>query len=276
MFITRFAPSPTGYLHLGHVYSAYTAYQKSLREEGKFLLRIEDIDTTRCRPCYTQSIYEDLHWLGIHWDKEAVLIQSEHFPDYNEALSKLDNLGLIYRCYCSRREIKEQFIKTFGNTNSNGNIIYTGTCRNRQPLLDDDTRHFSYRLNIEKAVDYLGGRNMYWQDLTHGTIKVNPFRFGDVILARKDCPTSYYVACTVDDARQNITCVIRGKDLFEATDIQVLLQNLLGLPTPLYYHHSLIYDHNGQKLSKRLKSTCIKSFREQGISPTHILQSLGF
>jgi glutamyl-Q tRNA(Asp) synthetase len=271
MLITRFAPSPTGYLHLGHAYSALTAYRKAKEAGGKFLLRIEDIDASRCRPQFYEAIYEDLHWLGISWEKE-ILIQSKHLNDYADMLTKLDKLGLIYRCYCTRKEIKEQSEKIFGAPHKNETIIYAGTCRNRTTQPEDGNKQFSYRLNIDKAMDYLGGKDLYWQDEAVGQVKANPFRFGDVILARKDCPTSYYMACTFDDARQNVNFVTRGKDLFEATDIQVLLQNLLGLPTPTYYHHPLICDENGQRLAKRSDAASIRSYREKGLSPKEILE----
>jgi len=274
MFVTRFAPSPTGYLHLGHAYSALTAYRKAQEKNGKFILRIEDIDSSRCKEQFYTAIYEDLQWLGISWEKE-VLIQSEHLKDYADMLAKLDKMGLIYRCYCTRKEIKEQSEKIFGAPHKNETVIYAGTCRNRTPSAEDENKQFSYRLNIDKAVDYLKGRDLYWQDEEAGEVKANPFRFGDVILARKDCPTSYYMACTFDDARQKINYITRGKDLFEATDIQVLLQNLLGLPTPVYYHHPLVCDEKGQRLAKRSDSASIRQYREQGMSPTDVLNLIG-
>ncbi len=274
MLITRFAPSPTGYLHLGHAYSALTAYRKAKKENGKFLLRIEDIDASRCRPHFTSAIYEDLQWLGISWEPN-VLIQSEHLSDYSKMLAKLDDLGLIYRCYCTRKEIKEQSEKIFGAPHKNETIIYAGTCRNRIQQTDDEKKQFSYRLNIDKAMDYLHGKDLFWQDEKKGLVKANPFRFGDVILARKDCPTSYYMACTFDDAHQGVNFITRGEDLFEATDIQVLLQNLLGLPTPLYYHHPLICDAAGQRLAKRSNSESIRGYREKGLSPADVIKMIG-
>lgn len=275
MIISRFAPSPTGYLHLGHAYSAYLSYRQATDNNGRFILRIEDIDTSRCRPAFTAAIYEDLAWLGLVWES-PVLLQSEHFENYRQALAKLSDMGLIYKCFCTRKEIKAQSLASGNAPQEEGDtIVYKGTCRNRPPRLDDEEKSYSLRLNIDKAMGILKGRDLYWYDEFAGKVQANPYRFGDVILARKDCPTSYYLACTLDDARQGITDIVRGKDLFAATDIQVLLQALLGLPTPKYHHHGLICDDAGKRLAKRADSESIKSYRERGFSPAEVLAKAG-
>ena len=267
MIVTRFAPSPTGYLHLGHAYAALFAYEAGER----FVLRIEDIDGARCRMEYLDAIYKDLAWLGIKWNPTEVLIQSEHIEDYQKTLKKLDDMGLIYRCYCTRRQIKEEAARIGGAPHEGETVIYSGKCRNLG--LKDDTRDYSLRLNVGKAIALIG-HDLYFEDVRFGKIKANPLRFGDVILGRKDCPASYYLASVIDDARQGITLVTRGEDLLAATDIQVLLQALLGLETPLYHHHKLILDDNGKRLAKRADAFALRKFREEGLTPDDIRKML--
>lgn len=272
MITTRFAPSPTGYLHLGHAYSALFAY----RAGEKFILRIEDIDKTRCRPEYIQSIYDDLSWLGIEWQKDEVLIQSEHFSDYANALEKLSDMGLIYKCFCTRKEIREEAVLAGFAPHEGETIIYSGKCRDNPQIREEgESRglNYSLRLNVRKAEKLLG-KELYWYDRVKGKQLAEPYRFGDIILARKDCPTSYYLSCVYDDARQGINLVTRGMDLFSATDIQVLLQALLGFETPEYYHHELINDADGKRMAKRISSPTIKSHREQGASPEEVISLL--
>jgi glutamyl-Q tRNA(Asp) synthetase len=249
--ISRFAPSPTGQLHLGHAWSALLAHDVARAENGRFLLRIEDIDATRCRHAYTNAIYEDLHWLGLVWD-DKVIIQSERSAVYNEALARLDAIGLIYRCTCTRSEI--------------GDGLYPGTCRALG--LNDG----ALRLNMAKAVALTGP--LYWDDHDHGRIFADPMAEGDVIIARKDIGTSYHLAVTVDDAAQGITHVVRGMDLFSATHVHRLLQALLGLPMPHYQHHRLIIGGDGTRLAKRKQSPALAHLREQGINPKALLQMM--
>ena len=267
MIVTRFAPSPTGYLHLGHAYAALFAYAAGER----FVLRIEDIDSARCRTEYLDAIYEDLGWLGIKWNPFEVLIQSQHIKDYQKALNKLEEMGLIYRCYCTRKQIKEEAARMGGAPHEGETVIYSGKCRNLN--LKDDTRNYSLRLDIGKAMALIG-RDLYFEDVRFGKIKANPSRFGDVILGRKDCPASYYLASVIDDARQGITLVTRGEDLLAATDIQVLLQALLGFETPLYHHHKLILDESGKRLAKRADAFALRKFREEGLTPDDIMGML--
>ena len=267
MIVTRFAPSPTGYLHLGHAYAALFAYAAGER----FVLRIEDIDSARCRTEYLDAIYEDLAWLGIKWNPSEVLIQSQYIKDYQKALNKLEEMGLIYRCYCTRKQIKEEAARMGGAPHEGETVIYSGKCRNLN--LKDDTRNYSLRLDIGKAMALIG-RDLYFEDVRFGKIKANPSRFGDVILGRKDCPASYYLASVIDDARQGITLVTRGEDLLAATDIQVLLQALLGFETPLYHHHKLILDESGKRLAKRADAFALRKFREEGLTPDDIMGML--
>lgn len=272
--ITRFAPSPTGFLHKGHAYSAITGYRIAKETGGKFLLRIEDIDSSRCRQEYIDAIFSDLSWLGIVWDRDNVLIQSEHMKEYQEALMKLDSMGLIYKCYCSRKEIASEVSRIGMAPHAGETIVYPGTCRNKKQDINSN-KNYSLRLNVEKAIE-VTGNNLFWYDVERGKIKADPLRFGDIILARKDTPASYYLSSTIDDARQGISLVTRGEDLREVTDIQVLLQALLGLPTPRYYHHKLILDEAGNRLAKRSDSESIRSFKERGISAREFLRLLGF
>lgn len=265
---TRFAPSPTGLLHLGHGFAALKVLDHAIKNNGTILLRIEDIDQTRCKPEYTEAIFEDLKWLGIPWETSSPpRYQSQHFDDYGAALSKLNDLGLIYPCTCSRSDIKNI---TNLKTGPEG-IVYPGTCRDKDLKTQgiDKSIPFSLRLNLGKSIAYLKAQNrwpLYWHDEIAGEQKTTPEIFGDVILARKDTPTSYHLAVTVDDHLQNITHVVRGMDLFMATHVHRLLQALLGLEVPTYCHHELIMADDGEKLSKRNKVKPLKAFREEGLS----------
>ena len=245
---TRFAPSPTGYLHLGHAYSAFLASEMS--EDKTFKLRIENIDNTRCRPEYEEAIIEDLSWLGLNWPK-PIRRQSEHMEDYQAALSKLENMGLTYPCFCSRKKIQQE-INAAGNAphitpNNPDRFLYPGTCRNKGLIEHKDKLDagmpYAVRLKTDKAMEVVG--HITWVELELGEQTARPEIFGDVILARKDTPSSYHLAVTVDDAIQNITLVTRGDDLFEASHIHRLIQALLGLPTPDYRHHRLIIGPDG-------------------------------
>lgn len=269
--VSRFAPSPTGYLHLGHAYSALFSYEKAMDSGGQFLLRIEDIDQGRSRIEFEQQIFEDLGWLGLTWPI-PVRRQSEHFKDYKAALDTLLSMGLVYPCFCTRKEIQTEIRAAGGAPHGPDGPIYPGTCRKlsddqRSTLIDQGTP-YAYRLDMEKSLARTV--TLTWQDVIAGNVKANPEKFGDVVIARKDTPTSYHLAVTVDDHLQDVTLVTRGRDLFEATDIHCLLQKLLNLNTPNYYHHALILDDDGGRLAKRNDSASIKTLREEGASPEDI------
>lgn len=276
--ITRFAPSPTGWLHLGHAYAALFAAEEARQAGGRFLLRLEDIDTTRSRPEYETAIYEDLRWLSLTWEEPARR-QSEHFADYRVALAKLDALGLLYPCFCTRKEIQEEIARAGAAPHGPEGPLYPGTCRSlsAEEAMErkDAGRDYALRLDIEKAIA-LGGRNLTWEDLTYGTFVATPQVLGDVVLARKETPTSYHLAVVVDDAAQDITLVTRGEDLLTATHLHRLLQALLGLPVPQWKHHKLVTDSEGKRLAKRDNARALRALREQGWTPERVLIELGF
>ncbi|MEO1307075.1 MAG: tRNA glutamyl-Q(34) synthetase GluQRS [Pseudomonadota bacterium] len=268
--ITRFAPSPTGPLHLGHALSAITAHDAARAAGGTFLLRIEDLDQSRCRPEYEAGIFDDLAWLGLTWDG-PVWRQTDRTAAYANTLRQLDQLGLIFPCQCRRADILAAYTgdPPFGPDG----ILYPGTCRHRS--MADRAPQDAVRLDMAKAVQQIdpvtfreGDQIVACDDLTS--------KVGDVVLARRDSgAAAYHLACIVDDAAQGVTHVIRGLDLFEATQIHVVLQQLLGLPTPNYQHHRLITDENGKRLAKRHDSKAIAKFRQEGLSPANIRQMIG-
>lgn len=267
--VTRFAPSPTGRLHLGHAFAAWTAYQAAKENDGKFLLRIENIDASRCREEFINGIYEDLDWLGVKWDGEA-RIQSQHLDEYSEALDTLKNKGILYPCVCTRKEIEAEVARIGHAPHAGETVIYPGTCRNKQINLDS-AKNFSWRLNVSKALS-LTGEDLYFFDEAKGRIKARPDIYGDVILARKDAGVSYHLCSVWDDWKQGVTLVTRGEDLFESTHIHRLLQALFGAPVPAYRHHKLILDEHGQRLAKRNNSVTIKFLRDSGMSPADIFK----
>jgi glutamyl-Q tRNA(Asp) synthetase len=245
--ITRFAPSPTGRLHLGHALSALMVWHAARREDGVVLLRIEDIDARRCRPEFERAICDDLNWLGLRWRGPAVR-QSARLSHYAEALERLKRSGLVYPCFCTRAEIRDA-----ATEQTPDGPIYPGTCRGL-PAEEASGRMRSgaraaWRIRLDAALDAAGG--IAWTDERAGRQVWDGSGWGDVVIARKDIGTSYHLAATVDDALQGITTVVRGEDLFRSTHIHVLLQKLLGLSTPRYRHHSLIEASDGEKLSKR-------------------------
>jgi len=269
--VSRFAPSPTGYLHLGHAYSALLSYEQAKDSGGEFLLRIEDIDQGRSRKEFEQQIFDDLEWLGLSWAM-PVRRQSEHFEDYKAALNTLSSMGLVYPCFCTRKDIQVEVQAAGGAPHGPDGLIYPGTCRN---LSDDDCsamidegKPHSYRLNMKKSLGLTD--TLKWQDAIAGNMTAEPEKFGDIVIARKDTPTSYHLAVTVDDHIQGVTLVTRGRDLFEATDIHCLLQQLLNLNAPIYHHHPLVCDNDGDRLAKRNDSLSIKALREEGASPADI------
>jgi glutamyl-Q tRNA(Asp) synthetase len=268
MTVTRFAPSPTGLLHLGHAYSALFAWRAARRAGGRFLLRIEDIDRGRCRPEFEAAIVDDLAWLGIDWDG-PVRRQSDHFADYRAALDTLIAEELIYPCFCTRKDIRREIEAIGGAPHGPDGPLYPGTCRG----LDAGERAarmeagdaYALRLDMARAVARAG--ELTWHDRAKGDVKAEPARFGDVVLARKDTPTSYHLAVTIDDADQGVTLVTRGEDLFPSTHVHRLLQSLLGLDTPDYHHHRLLTDGDGKRFAKRDHAVTIRGLRESGTTP---------
>ncbi len=264
--ISRFAPSPTGLLHLGHAWSALQAQDLARAKGGQFLLRIEDIDTGRCRPEFVTGIQEDLRWLGLDWDG-PVLLQSSRLPHYEAALQDLIAQGLAYRCWCTRAEITASAGAPQDGVRG---PLYPGTCKGR--AASDDSLPFCWRLDMAKAVEQAG--QLSWHDSNRGEIAATPHLLGDIVLARKEVPTSYHLAVTVDDAAQSVTDVVRARDLFDATHIHRLLQALLGLATPRYHHHPLIAGDDGDRLAKRKRSPTIAALREQGVDPLRLISGM--
>lgn len=285
-FRTRFAPSPTGPLHLGHAYSAILAHDIARAHGGAFLLRIEDIDQSRSRPFWEKQIYDDLTWLGLTWDDE-VMRQSDRLADYRSALESLWHRGLLYPCTCSRRDIAEALSAPQETVNPVGpdGPVYPGTCRHNVPTDPNAPlpEGVAQRLSMSRAIKALADESelSFHEDLyegphiTHIDAGALEAAVGDVVLARKDMGTSYHLAVVLDDAAQEITDVVRGKDLFDATQIHVFLQRLIGLPTPRYHHHDLIRDANGKRLAKRDDAKAISKFREDGASPDDIRRMVG-
>lgn len=269
--VTRFAPSPTGYLHLGHVRSALEGWRAARRSGGRFLLRLEDIDRSRCRVEYAAGIIEDLAWLGLDWDG-PVRKQSEHFADYRRALAQLAETGVLYPCFCTRREIQSEIAEAGAAPHGPGGSQYPGTCRSLSPeqvaASRRSGRDYALRVDLGRALALAGPLDWVEEGRRQ---QADPALLGDVVLARKDVPASYHLAVTVDDAIQGVTLVTRGEDLATATHIQRVLQALLGLPTPQYRHHPLLTDETGRRLSKRDHALTIRSMREQGMSPTEVL-----
>ena len=275
--VTRFAPSPTGYLHIGHAFSALFAFRTAVAAGGRFILRIEDIDYGRCKPQFEEAIYEDLAWLGIEWET-PVRRQSEHFADYEKALSVLEDKGLTYPCFCTRGDIKAELDRIGGAPHGIGGAVYPGTCRDLPDSERD--RHLAagaesaIRLRMTEATTRTGIPS--WNDLDRGTMVADPLLHGDVILARKDIPTSYHLAVTIDDAKQGVTLVTRGEDLLEFTDIHRMLQELLGLPVPQYRHHTLLTDEHGRRYAKRDRSLTIRALRTAGLTPNEVAVMANF
>jgi glutamyl-Q tRNA(Asp) synthetase len=269
---TRFAPSPTGRLHLGHVLAARVAHSLARDAGGVFLLRHEDIDGPRVREEFYQGIEEDLEWLGLTWDGVA-LRQTSRIDAYEAALESLRKRGLVYPCFCTRREIQEEWARMGAAPQGPEAPVYPGTCRNLtaagQKLKIDSGIPYAWRLDSAEAGVVAGPLN--FRDLRFGEIPVNFGMLGDVVLARKDIGTAYHLAVVVDDAFQAITHVTRGEDLLSSTHVHRLLQVLLGLPEPLYLHHELMLDETGRRLAKRNDSLAIKTLRDRGMSPSDVL-----
>ncbi len=283
--VLRFAPSPNGELHLGHALSALTGFEMARRCGGRFLLRIEDIDTGRSREAFVHGIITDLAWLGIRWE-EPILRQSEHFPVYRAAAERLSAQGLLYPCFATRAEIAAAQAPDLGS-DPDGAPLYPGLHR-RLTAEQIATRKslgalFALRIDMSRALqevaERLGGAPLTFTELdAHAraqSVIAEPGRWGDAVILRKDVPASYHLAVVVDDARQGITHVTRGRDLYAATDIHRMLQVLLGLPEPLYHHHRLIADGDGRKLSKSARDTSLRSLRASGTTPAEIRRLIG-
>jgi glutamyl-Q tRNA(Asp) synthetase len=282
--VFRFAPSPNGYLHLGHALSALINFEMARAAGGRLLLRIEDIDRARCRPEYEAAIYQDLAWLGISWE-EPVRRQRAHFDDYRAALARLDRLGLLYPSFESRSEIAELVAAREAQAtwprDPDGAPLYPGDARALSPVERRrrlaSGKPYALRLDMSAAIARAGPLN--WNEIDSGgesrTVAAAPQEWGDVVLARKDTPTSYHLAVVVDDARQGVTHVVRGQDLLRSTSVHRLLQALLDLPAPHYHHHRLVLDADGQKLSKSTRATALRALRDGGASPADIRRMIG-
>jgi glutamyl-Q tRNA(Asp) synthetase len=276
MPVTRFAPSPTGHLHLGHAYSALFA-ARSAGPDGRFILRIEDIDRARCRPEFTQAILEDLAWLALSWE-QPVRRQSEHMDDYAAALARLEGMGLLYPCFCTRADVAREIAGADTAPHGPDGPVYPGICRRLSAAEAAERKTagapFALRLKTYEAMTRTGP--LTWHDREEGTVEARPDDFGDVVLARKDTPASYHLAVTVDDALQGVTLVTRGRDLFAATHIHRLLQALLDLPVPDHHHHRLLTGAGGERLAKRDKAATLRSLREAGHTPEEVRAMAGF
>lgn len=266
MYTTRFAPSPTGLLHIGNGFSALTGWQRARARGGRFCLRIEDIDSTRCRPQFDAAILADLAWLGIDWDG-PVLRQSQRLAVYAEAVAQLRGRGLLYPCFCSRADIAAAVAAPHGPDGPR----YTGTCRHLSPDERAErmaAKAFAWRLDIGAALAQIGRLN--WIDTEAGRVAADPLAGGDIVIARKDLGVSYHLAVVIDDAAQGVTEVVRGIDLFPASHVQRLLQALLDLPETTYYHHRLILAPDGRRLAKRNQDATLASLRAGGTEPEEL------
>ena len=276
MVVTRFAPSPTGLLHLGHAYSALFAARAARSQGGRFLLRIEDIDGGRCRPEFEEAIFEDLAWLGLDWE-EPVPRQSDRAAAYRAALDRLRAMGLLYPCFCTRKEIQAEIAGAANAPHGPDGPLYPGTCRAlpaaaRAVRMAAGETH-ALRLDMAAALARTG--SLFWSEGDE-TLAADPAALGDVVLARKDARAAYHLAVTLDDAAQGVTLVTRGKDLFHATHVHRVLQALLDLPVPRWRHHDLIADDRGRRLAKRHDALSIRTLRRRGYGPAEVRAMAGF
>ncbi len=271
--VTRFAPSPTGYLHLGHAYAALFAWHRAREAGGRFLLRLEDIDPARCRPEYAAAIQQDLAWLGLDWDG-PVRVQSQHLAEYRTVLDGLSARGLVYPCFCTRADIQREVAQSASAPHApDGSPLYPGTCRalpepQRAARIAAGERH-ALRLDMARALTAVSGP-LCFEETGEGMVTCRPEQFGDVVLARKDAPASYHLCVTHDDAVQGVTLVTRAEDLKPATHLHRLLQALLGWPTPRYRHHGLLTDAAGRRLAKRDRAATLRDLRAAGHSPADV------
>lgn len=276
-FVTRFAPSSTGYLHLGHAASAFAVWDAAMAASGTVLLRMEDIDETRCRPEYERAIVEDLRWLGLDWP-EPVRRQSDHFGEYQSVLDELKSRGLVYRCFRTRSEI----LAEIGHAPHDAPVAWVGSPLDPAEEVDrvEAGEPFAWRLSMARCRDELGPDFSALAFVEEGggklrEVRASPEAFGDVILARKDTPSSYHLSVCHDDALQGISHVIRGEDLMSATSVHVLLQRLMRWPTPVYRHHGLLLDETGKRFAKRDRSKTLRALRQDGVTPTDIRRMTG-
>ena len=280
--ITRFAPSPSGYLHLGHAFAALFAHEATAREHGRFLLRIEDIDATRCRPEYEAAIAEDLAWLGLTWDG-PVLRQSERSGAYAAAIDRLRDLDVLYPCFCTRAAIRAEIAGSASAPHGPEGPLYPGTCRaiarGEQVKRVAAGEQHALRLDVHRAVALVaarGGPTLTWRDRAAGVVACAPEALGDVVLARREIGVSYHLAVTVDDAFQGVTLVTRGADLFHATHVHRLLQAVLELPVPEYHHHRLIAGADGRRLATRDGATALRALRAAGRTAVDVRREIGW
>ncbi len=275
---TRFAPSPTGLLHLGHAHAALMAWSAARRAGGRFLLRVEDIDGTRCRAEYSAAILEDLSWLGLDWDGE-VRVQSRHMAEYRAALDRLAARGLLYPCFCTRADIAREVAAAGQAPHGPDGPLYPGTCRRLPPGLRAARmaagEPYALRLDMPAALA-LAPEDLSYEEVGEGRLRCEPAQFGDAVLARKEVPASYHLCVTHDDALQGVTLVTRGEDLKPATHLHRLLQVLLGWPEPRYAHHRLLTDAAGRRLAKREGAPSLRALREGGRSPAEVRALAGF
>ena len=268
MIVTRFAPSPTGRLHLGHAFSAVMGHDRAARRGGRWAIRIEDLDQGRSRPEFVDATFEDLRWLGLDWAK-PVLVQSQRTEAYADALEQLKARGLAYTCFCTRADIAQSLTAPHGDAATS----YPGTCR---ALPDDPERRATtphcWRLNSAAALKEVGMPS--WTEANGRTLDAEPSQIGDAILARKDAPAAYHLACVVDDAASDVTMVVRGADLRPSTPIQRLLQQLLGLPEPTYLHHPLVTHEDGRRLAKRDLAPTLAAMRDDGVDGPTLAKQL--
>lgn len=267
MVVARFAPSPTGLLHRGHALSALTGWRLAKAQGGRFLVRIEDIDRARCRPDHEAAIFADLAWLGLDWET-PVMRQSERSAAYADALDRLKALGVVYPCRCTRADIAAAVAAPHGPAGP----IYPGTCRGRGLGGGGGAEGLAWRIDVGKALDLTGPLD--WHDADAGRVAATPALLGDFVVARRDLGTAYALAVVVDDAAQGVTDVVRGRDLFEATHGQRLLQALLGLPAPRYHHHRLLMGPDGKRLAKRDGGETLKALRDAGVTAAAVIAGL--
>ena len=275
--VTRFAPSPSGYLHLGHAHAALFAWQAARQAGGRFLVRIEDIDRTRSRPAFEAALLEDLAWLGLSWET-PVLRQSARLARYRAALDALETQGLLYPCFCTRQEIRDEIARAGQAPQGPDGPLYPGTCRRLDPAERRAKRDggLPHALRLDCAAAAACAGPLTWHDQGRGEIPAEPELLGDVVLARKEFPTSYHLAVTLDDADQGVSLVTRGEDLFQATHMHRLLQALLGLPVPRWHHHGLIRDGAGRRLAKRDRALALRALRDAGKTPGAVRAMAGF
>jgi glutamyl-Q tRNA(Asp) synthetase len=278
--VTRFAPSPTGFLHLGHAHAALFAWRRARRARGRFVLRIEDIDAGRCRPAFTDAIFEDLAWLGLDWD-DTPRMQSAHLPDYAASLESLRARRLLYPCFCTRAEIAREIAAAATAPHGpDGAPRYPGTCRTlseaEQAARIASGAPYALRLDMERALASLGGETLWLEAEGEGRVAADPAPFGDVTLGRRDAPVSYHLCATQDDAAQGVTLVTRADDLRAADDLHRLLQALMGWPAPAYAHFPLLTGRDGRRLSKRDDATTLRSLRAAGRTPAEVRAMAGF